>query len=75
VGVDNSDTPLVEVRVAWSTVGSMGTVSQPGRRTAMPRGQPAVVAGGSLVVVVVLWRGREVGGRESAPAVLREEAR
>ena len=39
----------------------------------LPLVLPALLA--SLVVVVVLWRGREVGGRESAPAVLREEAR
>ena len=39
----------------------------------LPLVLPALLA--SLVVVVVLWRGREVGGRESAPALLREEAR
>ena len=39
----------------------------------LPLVLPALLT--SLVVVVVLWRGREVGGRESAPAVLREEAR
>ena len=39
----------------------------------LPLVGPALLA--SLIVVVVLLRGRDVGSRESAPAVLREEAR